>query len=126
MLAALLPVVLCVLCERAVLPWYSRIETNATFDVGCKSEETAVSWIKGSICIRSQHSLCKIPSLALGVKTFIIVICEASEGAFFTSFVHYRLVITCRYTRGLFPVAFPVTFPLPGFAASKAFCQHPL
>jgi hypothetical protein len=43
MLAALLPVILCVLCEKAVLLWYCRIEMNATFDVGCKSEETAVN-----------------------------------------------------------------------------------
>ena len=39
---------LCVLGERAVLlVGYSRIEMNATFDVGCKSEETAVNCVKG-------------------------------------------------------------------------------
>ena len=43
MLTALLAVVLCVLCKRVVLLWYCRVEMNATFDVGCKSEETAVN-----------------------------------------------------------------------------------
>jgi hypothetical protein len=65
--------------------WYSRIEMNATFDVGCKSEETAVNCVKGLFVYGANISLCKIPSLALGVKAFIIVIYEASDGVFFVT-----------------------------------------
>jgi len=75
----------------------------------------AVNLCKRSICIWSQHSLCKIPSLALGVKAFIIVIYEASDGAFFVT-VAWSLL---QVHPGPFPV-FPVTFPLLGFAASQA------
>ena len=77
---------MCIVWEGSASCWYSRIEMNATFDVGCRGEEGGSQLCKSSICIWSQHSLCKISSLALGVKALIIVIYEASDGAFFSHF----------------------------------------
>jgi hypothetical protein len=94
-----------------------RIEMNTTFDVGCKSEETAVQLYKKSICIWSQHSLCKIPSLALGVKAIIIVIYGGLGWARSSIALHHlslSLGHDLQVHPGLFPVAFPVAFPLPG------------
>jgi hypothetical protein len=74
---------------------------------------------KRFICIWSQYSLCRNPSLALGVKVFIIVIYETSNGGFFTSFVDLSLGHDLQVRPGLFPVAFPVAFPLLGLPPGK-------